>query len=559
MEARVAGPLGPPRAHSGQGLVRAPSVVLAMATRPAPYARPKAAATAAVTAPCRDREYPPTREALVEVAPARRAEVAEVAAGPGRPVTGVAEVHAAVMRRVDGGVWRLPSFATNGDRRLFKQQVAVYELIRALPSSSLELGVLGEAARAELPDAGQRRRLVARVIASKAGPEGANAAGASAAWRLLVEARERAGSAQVLPAGPAFAAATIEHERMRAARAAKGSRGGATCAERARKGMLFLQQVCGLRVAAEGQLAAAAAQPDSLGAAQPRRHAASLPLCIQMQLEHVAAGPEPSVARTVARAFLVAAFAHNTRLNDALNAKLWADESDLHVIRGRTTVRSKDGLPLNLFAPAEGYLGAWAWWPAHARDMADRPHAMPDFDATAASGPLAAHRLLEGVMPPAKALPALRAICAMEPLRMSAAEFKALGLTGHSIHGTGADMARFLGEACGFAEGDARALGHWLRDRNAPAEAPAARGGGARPVGGANAREDMERRYTQGAGRRGEEAEQLRVRCRLVQAVRAGLTRFGRPWWELPRDLSSWDALVPGAAAQLGPDAGDES
>lgn len=126
MEARVAGPLGPPRAHAGQGLVRAPSVVLAMATRPAPYARPKAAATAAVTAPCRDREYPPTREALVEVAPARRAEVAEVAAGPGRPVTGVAEVHAAVMRRVDGGAWRLPSFATNGDRRLFKQQVAVY-------------------------------------------------------------------------------------------------------------------------------------------------------------------------------------------------------------------------------------------------------------------------------------------------------------------------------------------------------------------------------------------------------------------------------------------------
>ena len=76
---------------------------------------------------------------------------------------------------------------------------------------------------------------------------------------------------------------------------------------------------------------------------------------------------------------------------------------------------------------------------------------------------------------------------------------------------------------------------------------------------GANAREDMERRYTQGAGRRGEEAEQLRVRCRLVQAVRAGLARFGRPWWELPRDLSSWDTMVPGAAAQLGPDAGDES
>ena len=179
--------------------------------------------------------------------------MAAVRAGePGGPVTGVADVHAAVLRRVDGGVWRLPTFATNGERRMFKQQVAVYELIRILPASSLELGVLGEAARTELPDAAQRRRLVARVLSCKAGPEGANAAGALAAWRLLAEARARAGSAQVLPAGPAFVAATIDHERMRAAGAAKGSRGGATCAERARKGMLFLQQVCGLRVAAEG-------------------------------------------------------------------------------------------------------------------------------------------------------------------------------------------------------------------------------------------------------------------------------------------------------------------
>jgi hypothetical protein len=100
------------------------------------------------------------------------------AVGPARPVTGVVEVHEAVLRRVDGGVWRLPVFATNGDRRLFQQQVAVYELVRTLPASSLELGVLGEAARVEVPDAAQRRRLVARVLACKAGPEGANAAGA---------------------------------------------------------------------------------------------------------------------------------------------------------------------------------------------------------------------------------------------------------------------------------------------------------------------------------------------------------------------------------------------
>ena len=70
---------------------------------------------------------------------------------------------------------------------------------------------------------------------------------------------------------------------------------------------------------------------------------------------------------------------------------------------------------------------------------------------------------------------------------------------------------------------------------------------------------EIERQVLRQRLSRGEEAEQLRVRCRLVQAVRAGLERFGRPWWELPRDLSSWDTLVPGAAAQLGHDAGDES
>ena len=116
MVTRVAGPSGPPRTHSGQNLVRAPSLVLTTVTRPAPYARPKAATAAAEVAPRVARVSPPTRKAVVEVVPARRAEVTALRADePGRPVTGVAEVHAAVLRRVDGGVWRLPTFATNGD------------------------------------------------------------------------------------------------------------------------------------------------------------------------------------------------------------------------------------------------------------------------------------------------------------------------------------------------------------------------------------------------------------------------------------------------------------
>ena len=425
-------------------------------------------------------------------------------------------------------------------------------MLSAIPEHHLELAILGPDARAMMPDRGERRRLVARAVSRKAGLDGANAEDGVFAWKRLPAGAERTG-AVALPAGRLRVAALLNRERMRAAAAGKGTCGGATCAPRLQKGLRFLQDVCHLPIEADTDLAEAAAEWDNpLQQATPRRHAASLPLVIQMQCEHVASYGTNAVGRAVARAFLVAAFAHNTRVNDALNATLWSIESDPMVVRGITTVRSKDGLPLYLYAPAEGYLGPYGWWPEHDRLMRDRGHALPDFHAGAAAGPFAVTGLLPGVMPAGKALPALRRICAEPPLRMSASEFDALGIKGHSIHGTGADMARFLGEAGGFADADSRRLGHWRRDKNAAHELP---GPGARtaPPGAPNARATMEHRYTQGVGRRGEEAEQLRVRSRLVQAVRDGLARWGKPWHiTLPRDLSSWVALLPGAGAALG-------
>ena len=47
--------------------------------------------------------------------------------------------------------------------------------------------------------------------------------------------------------------------------------------------------------------------------------------------------------------------------------------------------------------------------------------------------------------------------------------YTALGITTHSFHGSGPDMARLVGSNGGpFLEHDARELGHWLRDKNAP-------------------------------------------------------------------------------------------
>ena len=264
-------------------------------------------------------------------------------------------------------------------------------------------------------------------------------------------------------------------------------------------------------------------------------HASSLPLGVQCQFEHVAAQSTWSVIRTFARATLITSLAHGLRFNDALNAVVWI-EGD--VLVGRTTVRSKDGLPLGLFAPAEGFLGPWPWVAEHLAEMEGRAHAIPDFDATV---PSSARGLRAGVLPQRKGLAALADVCAAPPLRMSAVEFK--GITGHSPHGTPADMVRFMGAERGFSKEDARVAGHWLRDRHAAQEVPS-RPSGAVPAGAPNARGDMDRRYTQGEGRRGERSEQLSLRSRLVAAVRSSLAAAAVPWHGLPRSLASWDILA---------------
>ena len=208
-------------------LQQAPPAVVPAARPAVPSARPVAWPAVALAPPrlppaslVRTSEPPPPP---IRKSAERREQPAET-----RPVSGPVAVHEAVLRRVRDGVWRLPPFATNGDRRLFKQQVAVYGLLTALPEHALQTGVLGSGATADLPDADARQRLIARVVSRKAGPEGANAAGAAAAWQLLVAASQRAKRTQLLPAGPAMVAAAIEHERLRAAAAARGSRGGVT-------------------------------------------------------------------------------------------------------------------------------------------------------------------------------------------------------------------------------------------------------------------------------------------------------------------------------------------
>ena len=464
------------------------------------------------------------------------------------PVTGPEAVDRAVRRRFYGGVWRKPPFGTHADARRFKQQLKIYELLHEVPQALL-VGILGEDAVRDVPSVAERTSLIASTIAAKAGPEGGNAHTALRAWRLLqAAAKAMARTDFGLPCGRAMVAVIVQRENRRAAAAATAERSGATVGGTVREGFEWLEAVLKLPIEAKADVVMAAAEPPPapMGARRAVRQSASAPPCIQLHLEVLAASAEWSVARAQARELLTKSIVQNVRLNDALNAQTWADASDAAVILGRTTTRSKDGMALDLFAPAEGWLAPFEWWPEHAAEMQGRGGAWPDFSA---SGPRVARarELKAGVLPRAKALPLLRALCELEPLSMGAAEFDSLGITMHSFHGSGPDLVRFLGSSTGlseaFSEIDARRIGHWLRDRSAPEETVTRVG---RHVAGAtNQRGEMGFRYTQGVGRIGERREQLVLRARLVHVVRRALVRFGPSWLALPRDNSAWETLFP--------------
>ena len=294
----------------------------------------------------------------------------------------------------------------------------------------------------------------------------------------------------------------VQRENRRATAAATAARSGSTVGGTIREGFEWLEAVLKLPIEARSDVVEAAAGPPPapMGARRAVKQPASVPPCIHLHLEVLASAAAWSVTRTQARELLTKSTVQHVRLNEALNAQTWVDASNASVILGRSTARSKDGMALDLFAPAEGWLGpldSISWWLEHAAEMRSRDGTWPDFSA---SGPKVAQAraLKAGVLPRAKALPMLRAICALEPLCMGAEEFDALCITMHSFHGSGPDLVRFLGATAGvtqsFTEIDIRRIGHWLRDRNAPEETVTRVG--RHRVGAANQRGEMAFRST---------------------------------------------------------------
>ncbi|KAL3896409.1 MAG: hypothetical protein SGPRY_013280, partial [Prymnesium sp.] len=294
--------------------------------------------------------------------------------------------------------------------------------------------ILGPEAPLQVLNGEMRLSLAVAALKSRAGPEGENAKKAQHSWNLLV--MERALKLGLpynsgLPAGAALVASIIRDESRRALARKKGSQGGATVGGSIADGFRFLAESCNLPISGmESAVVKAVAAPTALVFASCR-HAGSLPLVIQLQLEHLASSPARSVCRSIARSFLISSFIHLIRMNDALNARIWL-EGD--VIIGITSVRSKDGVPMELFAPSEGWLGPLSWVKDHLENMPSPLHVWPDFICPRGKSlsPISATGFSRGVMPKAKALPVLRELCTLAPLCMSPEEFSECAITLHS-------------------------------------------------------------------------------------------------------------------------------
>ena len=476
---------------------------------------------------------------------------------------------------------RMPrEFTDPKERETFLAGEQIAALVPLLPGLVVQEMLGGERGLRQVPGDEARGAQLARILRERAGSEGDRIADVRRALGLI-----RAYAQEVLktppggeddacfPMSSGLAHEVIHWEGERAIAEAAGSQGGTSVGARLADTLIFMGGTeRGLRwpidVSRIALKSAAAAQAPSA-----RRKAGTLPVAAKCQLEHFAAGnvpecvPEPArpVVAFYARSLLSAGLDQSVRLGEGVRVRLWPDELEPYfVMRGHAHL-GKDGRPIDIYAPAEGLLGEYLWYPEHLAQVLRLGQVFPGWErprgagksilrATALKKTLAeADDHVRGV---------LKELLQLPPFAASAEQVAAWNIQGHTLHATPPEWARQIGRRPrwagtplretlqdGFDAPDEDALGHWLRDAGAKrdaeasAAAMAARGETAREAaacalrgGSRNQRGRMGVYYgAAGAGnnRFSEREVQLAVRQRLIHTLRARLE--GRDWASLPK------------------------
>jgi hypothetical protein len=418
----------------------------------------------------------------------------------------------------------------------------------------------GDPGVSAVPGREDQDRILRALILSKAGPSGD---GAGKALKALREARAFAAARGVngawLPATAAWTALLLMGVADSAAARGKGSRGGASVAPSVRSGLLLLRDMR-LPIEVDEQIAEAAVPP----AVKVARvsHAGSFPVQLYFHWRILAAECEMLGVSTFARSWGTAGLLLSLRLVDTLRARYVAAPpmADGTPVIGVATKFSKDGAPIDVYAPAEDPSGPLPWWPDHFRAFHGKPFALPamEYKHRHTGDPRFAVALRERVMDDSHARIGLRVLLQMPPLCLSDAEMAELHLTGHSAHGSPSDLMATIGRDAAppfaFSPTDENEAGHWRRlDRSGAlsvVERPAYGAEGERPPAGPAATDvapaqaaDMWVRYTSGPERVGRRSAQCELRRRLWRALAEAVRRFGRPPSELPRGRDDYCVL----------------
>ena len=468
-------------------------------------------------------------------------------------------------------------FASHADLEAAKQAREVEELIAIMPPRVASTLLGGEPGVMQVPDPVDRAKTLADAVALKAGSDGASLANAR---RALEAFTKYTGGLNLpdfgLPATSALVASFLRSEGQRAA-SGPGAQGGTTVANSRRVGLLWLAEKLGFPFEVNNIVALGAANPGQLRAyrradptSRKRKQAGSLPIKAYTQFETLAISPTESPVRFFARSMVAFSLSQSVRAVDALRTVEDADEHSPDTVMSGYSYVSKDGEPMKTFAPAEGFLGKFEWWPQHRGAVRKAGRCFPKWEQPYGSKGRVTHAKngapLPAVMPKSHLVASIKACLQIPPLSLSDEAFADLGITAHSEHGSPSDMLTTIGPHShfgAFLREDVREIGHWLRlgvlennHEQGRAGAQGRRQGappGRQATGAfANTAAECAAAYCQGEGREGRRTAQLRVRKRWVSAVKMALAQRGGPWTSLPPGRDDYTILQadPPSAAE---------
>ena len=493
---------------------------------------------------------------------------------------------------------RAPEFRTDADRAAYHIEKELSCLVPLMPYTIVLNMLGGELGRRQVPSQVGRDNMIKQMLRKRAGSEGDRLASVRNMLRdvrkyaitELGVPRDKADLAS-FPMSGAMAHALIAKAHAEAVQRGNGSKGGSTVGHHLRETIVF---------AAEKLLWPIEVPRVVLESAAPKAHmeartrAGTLPIAAKCQLEMIARGTRglvtvqdptdpqlpltvnildlnqvPQAARAAvvfyARSLLAGGIDHSVRIGEGVRVDLWPDEHDpLHVMRGNAHM-GKDGAPVDIYAPATGFLGDYEWYPDHLVQCHETGITFPAWVKPHGSRGVIERSggIKEAIAEKKDVRLAFKALLQMKPLSYTDEELEEMNIQGHSGHASAPDWARAFGEnitmevdpplppevAKGFSEPEIDLLGHWLRTAETKDESRASAAAASAPPGmarraaaiaivkeKARTAHKMRNYYGMGgllANRFSERIRQLAARHRLMYAVKATLR--GKTWHALPR------------------------